>query len=47
MPLKKYKFGMIIHKNHIYSIGGMKTNYKRCDIDLKDCCRYNMLTKKW
>ncbi len=29
MPMKKYKFGLIKHKNHIYSIGGSIMNEKR------------------
>lgn len=47
MPTKKYKFTLIRHKNQVYNIGGMRTNNKRNEIDLKECCRYNMLTKKW
>lgn len=47
MPTKKYKFTLKRHKNYIYNIGGMRTNNKRNKIDLKECCRYNMLTKKW
>lgn len=47
MPIKKYKSTLIKHKHFVYSIGGMKPNSKHSEVDLKDCCRYNMLLKKW
>jgi hypothetical protein len=47
MPSKKYKFGLIRHKNHVYNIGGVRMNEKKEEVELKECSRYNLLTKKW
>lgn len=47
MPIKKYKSTLIKHKHFVYNVGGMKPNNKRLEVDLKDCCRYNILLKKW
>lgn len=47
MPEKKFKFGLIKHKNHIYAIGGSTVNEKFEEVQLRDCSRFNTLTKQW
>lgn len=47
MPTKKYKFTLIKKNNHIYSIGGIGKSKKGSFTETKECCRYNLLSKKW
>lgn len=47
MPIKKCKSTLIKHKHFVYNIGGMRPNSKQEEVDLSDCCRYNVLVKKW